>query len=173
LRYAARALGRGEADTARRVAVDWDGLERALFRRAADSEAYLDARSGEVVYVTRGWSDDHDWSDAELAEGLAAGRLVAIQPVPQATQLGWMHAFAEALDDGWPRDALLAALDAETPPRAFEDALGRFPAERLGWIGCREGRVRAVLRAWLEANDVEPEETPPGLPLDQTHQAEG
>jgi hypothetical protein len=125
------------------------------------------------VYVTRGWSDDHGFSDAELAEGLAAARLVAIEPVPQATQLGWMHAFADAFEDSWARDALLAALAAEAPLHTFEDALGRFPAERVAWIACREGRVRAVLRAWLEANDIEPDETLLDPPLDQTHQTEG
>lgn len=110
--------------------------------------------------MTRGWSDDHDWSEAELAEGLAAGRLLAIEPLPGETQLGWRHGFAAGLEDGWARDALEQALAGPSPRRAFEEALGRFPAERLCWIGCLAARERAVVRAWLEANDLEPDPDP-------------
>ena len=142
--------------------MDWDGLERALVSRSADSEAFLDTRSGELVDVTRGWSDDHSFTEAEIAEGLAAGRLVAVEPLPHETQIGWLRGFVSSLEDDWPRDALEQALGGPAPLRAFEDALGRFPAERTSWIACRRGRVKAVLRAWLEANDIEPD-----APLDQ------
>ena len=137
--------------------MDWDGLERALVSRSADSEAFLDTRSGELVDVTRGWSDDHSFTEAEIAEGLAAGRLVAVEPLPHETQIGWLRGFVSSLEDDWPRDALEHALGGPAPLRAFEDALGRFPAERTSWIACRRGRVKAVLRAWLEANDIEPD----------------
>ncbi len=129
-------------------------------RRSADSEAFLDTRSGDVVYVTRGWSDDHDLNDRELDEGLAAGRMISIQPLPRETQLGWMRGFVATLDDDWPRDALAAALVGPAPLHDFEEALGRFPSERVSWLACRRGRLAAVLRAWLEANDVEPPATP-------------
>ena len=101
----------GEEKTTRAVAIDWDGLERALTRRSRESEAFLDTRTGDIVWVTRGWSDDHGFSDPELDEGLAAHRLVPVLPVPPQTLHGWMRAFTEALDDGWPRDMLLATLE--------------------------------------------------------------
>jgi hypothetical protein len=151
----------GEADTARQVAIDWDGLERALLRRAPESQAYLDALTGDVVSLTRGWSDDHAFTDDELDEGLVARRLVPVQPLPAETERGWMTAFAESLEDGWPREGLLQALADGDPARAFEDALGYFPAVRQRWIACRRGRMRAVVRAWLEANEVEPTSEPP------------
>lgn len=72
-----------------------------------------------------------------------------------------MSAFADGLEDGWARDSLLAALADGGPVRAFEDALGYFPAERQRWLACRQGRMGAVVRAWLEANDVEPSSEPP------------
>lgn len=72
-----------------------------------------------------------------------------------------MTAFAEGLEDGWARDGLTAALADGEPVRAFEAALGFFPAERQLWIACRQARMRAVVRAWLEANDVEPTSEPP------------
>ena len=59
------------------------------------------------------------------------------------------------------RRSLLAALADGEPARAFEDALGYFPAERQRWLACRQGRMRAVVRAWLEAHDVEPTSEPP------------
>ena len=111
--------------------------------------------------MTRGWSDDHGFSDPELDEGLAARRLVPVLPVPPQTEHGWMRAFAESLEDGWPRDMLTAALDGPAPDLRFEDALGFFPEDRLRWVACRDARLGAVLRAWLEANDIEPTSEPP------------
>jgi hypothetical protein len=86
---------------------------------------------------------------------------VPVQPLPAETERGWMAAFAEGLEDGWARDGLTAALADGDPARAFEDALGYFPAERQLWLACRQGRMKAVVRAWLEANDVEPTSEPP------------
>jgi hypothetical protein len=144
-----------------RVAIDWNGLERALTRRSRESEAFLDTRTGDIVWVTRGWSDDHAFTDQELDEGLAARRLIPVLPVPPQTEQGWMRTFTESLEDGWPRDMLLAALDGPAPDLRFEDALGFFPDDRLRWVACRDARLAAVVRAWLEANDVEPTTQPP------------
>jgi hypothetical protein len=144
-----------------RVAIDWDGLERALTRRSRESEAFLDTRTGDIIWVTRGWTDDHAFTDQELDEGLAARRLVPVLPVPPETEQGWMRSFAESLEDGWPRDMLVAALEGPAADLRFEDALGFFPEDRLRWVACRDTRLAAVVRAWLEANDVEPTSAPP------------
>jgi hypothetical protein len=144
-----------------RVAIDWDGLERALTRRSRESEAFLDTRTGDIIWVTRGWTDDHAFTDQELDEGLAARRLVPVLPVPPETEQGWMRSFAESLEDGWPRDMLVAALEGPAADLRFEDALGFFPEDRLRWVACRDTRLAAVVRAWLEANDVEPTSFPP------------
>ncbi len=153
--------GAGEQGTTREVALDWDGLERALTRRSRESEAFLDTRTGDIVYVTRGWSNDHLFSDQELDEGLAAGRLVPVLPVPPETEQNWMRHFVETLADGWTRDMLMAALEQPAPDLRFEDALGYFPGDRLLWIACRNARMAAVIRAWLEANDIRPTSEPP------------
>jgi hypothetical protein len=124
-------------------------------RHPDDSRTLLDSRTGDIVYMTDGWSDDHGFSEEELGEGLAAGRLLAIEPLPPETELGWMEAFAEALEDGWARDALFDALTLPNAAEGFRAALGRHPEERLAWLACRRSRTQAVLRAWLEANDIE------------------
>jgi hypothetical protein len=152
----------GEDDTPRRVAIDWDGLERALLRRrSSETQSFLDALTGDVVSLTRGWSDDHAFTEDELDEGLVARRLVPIEPLPAATERGWMEAFVASLEDGWAKDALAAALGGREPARAFEDALGFHPSERQLWLSCRLERMRAVVRAWLEAHEVEPLGEPP------------
>jgi Uncharacterised protein family (UPF0158) len=145
----------------RHVAIDWDGLERALTRQSRESEVYLDTRSGDVVYLTRGWSDDHSFTDGELDEGLVSGRLVRIEPLPAETEHGWMTGFADSLPDGWARDGLRRALSERMPTQRFEEALGHFPRERLQWLACRGERVRAVLRTWLVASEVVPTTEPP------------
>lgn len=111
--------------------------------------------------MTRGWSDDHGFSDQELDEGLAAQRLIPVLPVPPQTEQYWMRQFVETLDDGWTRDMLMAALDQPAPDLRFEDALGYFPGDRLLWLNCRNARMAAVIRAWLEANDIQPTSEPP------------
>ena len=153
--------GAGEDGGTRGVALDWDGLERALTRRSRESEAFLDTRTGDIVYVTRGWSNDHAFSDQELDEGLAAGRLLPVLPVPPETEQNWMRHFVETLADGWTRDMLMAALELPAPDLRFEDALGYFPADRLLWIASRNARMAAVIRAWLEAHDIQPTSEPP------------
>jgi hypothetical protein len=153
--------GAGGDGGTRGVALDWDGFERALTRRSRESEAFLDTRTGDIVYVTRGWSNDHTFSDQELDEGLAAGRLLPVLPVPPETEQNWMRHFVETLADGWTRDMLKAALELPAPDLRFEDALGYFPEDRLLWIACRNARMAAVIRAWLEANDIRPTSEPP------------
>jgi len=145
----------------RSVAIDWDGLERALVRHSRESEVYLDTRTGDVVHVTRGWSDDHSFTDGDLDEGLVSGRLVPIESLPAETEHGWMTGFADSLEDGWPRDGLRRALSGRLPTLLFEEALGYFPRERLQWLACRAERVRAVVRAWLVASEVTPTTEPP------------
>lgn len=145
----------------RRVAIDWDGVERALTRHSRESEVYLDTRTGDVVYVTRGWSDDHSFTERELDDGLVSGRLVPIEPLPAETEHGWMTGFADSLEDGWPRDGLRRALSERLPTRRFEEALGYFPKERLQWLASRAERVRAVVRTWLVASDVAATTEPP------------
>jgi hypothetical protein len=145
----------------RSVAIDWEGLERALTRQARESEVYVDTRTGDLVYVTRGWSNDHGFSDPELDEGLASGRLVPVEPLPAEVEHGWMVSFAETLDDGWPRDALQSALRQGGAFRAFEEALGVFPDVRQRWLSFYQARVQSLVRAWLVANDVLPTTEPP------------
>jgi hypothetical protein len=72
-----------------------------------------------------------------------------------------MRAFVADLEDGWAKDGLSGALADAEPARAFGDALGYYPPERRLWLACRQGRMMAVVRAWLEANDVEPTTEPP------------
>ncbi len=153
---AAESSGSAEVPRTRQVDLDWEGLARALLRPAAGVVTYLDTQNGEVVELIDGWSQDHGFSEQELAEGLVSGRLITIEPLPEQTVYGWMSAFTTGLEDGWARDALQQALAGLVPMRSFEETLGRFPRERLGWLARREAREAAVLRAWLEAKDISP-----------------
>jgi hypothetical protein len=149
-----------EGETARQVELDWDGLMRALLWPAPGAEAYLDVLTGEIVALVDGWSDDHAFSEQELAEGLATGRLLAIEPLPREMERGFMRTFAAGLPDGWARDALQEALGSAAPMRGFGEALGRFPRERLEWLSCHERHLLASVAAWLETNSIEPTTVP-------------
>ena len=135
----------GEADEAppaplQPVDIDWRALEWAVEHGAADEPAFLHTQTGELTYLT-----------AAQAAGLSAEQpLLRLEPLGAAEETEWMQSFVEGLDDDWPRDALVdALLLAETPRHAFEQALGRFPAERLRWLACRHERLRHRLLSWL------------------------
>jgi hypothetical protein len=149
-------VGAAETRRSRQVPLDWGGLERALLRPIPGVVTCLDTHAGDVVELIDGWSEDHGFSEQELAEGLASGRLIRIEPLPQETVQGWMVTFVAELEDGWARDALQQALAGLLPIRLFEETLGRFPQERLAWLARREARQAAVLRAWVEAKDIAP-----------------
>ncbi len=135
-------------------------------RRRDDSETYLDTRSGEVVYLTRGWSDDHGFSEEELAEGLVSGRLLPVAPLPPETEHGWMVRLRRGARGRLGSRCPVGRADAARACRGrFQATLGRFPQERLAWLACRRGRIRALVRAWFEANEIEPATEPGGSSL--------
>lgn len=142
---AAIAEGNAEASSEAELPVDWRALEWAADHGAADEPAFLDTRTGELVYLA-----------VESAAGVAGGgSLVQLPMLTGGEEIEWMQRFVERLDDDWPRDALIdALLLAEAPRRAFEQALGRFPAERMRWLGYRRERLRRRIEAWLQENGI-------------------
>ena len=82
----------------RRVPVEWDDLEMALTWRSDEYHYYLDLGDGKVVtYATWGSGEDGDLSEEQFDEGLAAGRLVKVEPLPSSTEYGWMAEFAASV----------------------------------------------------------------------------
>lgn len=135
----------------RPVDVDWRALEWAVEHGAADEPAFLHTQTGELVDLTAG----------ERAGVSGEPPLLCLEPLAGAEETEWMQSFVEELDDDWPRDALIdALLLAEAPRQAFEQALGRFPAERLRWLACRRERLRQRLLSWLAAHGLVPSEGP-------------
>ena len=83
------AAGPGSAPPPRRVPVDWDDLEMALTWRSDECNYYLDFGNGKVLtHPTWGSGVDGDLSEEEFDEGLAAGRLVKVEPLPSSTEYG-------------------------------------------------------------------------------------
>ena len=138
------AEGAAQASSEAELPVDWRALEWAADHGAADEPAFLDKRTGELAYLT-----------VEAAAAFPEGSLVQLPMLTGGEEIEWMQQFVERLDDDWPRDALIdALLLAEAPRRAFEQALGRFPAERMRWLGYRSERLRRRIEAWLQENGI-------------------
>lgn len=135
------------------VAIDWDDLEMALtWHDPEGSRHFLHLETGEVVLWTR--DGDTPSSDA-IDEGLADGRLVAIDPLPSSIEYGWMEEFVATVRNAGLRRQLEAALGGNRPFRRFKDVLADHPAERERWFAFHGERLRAAAREWLEENGIE------------------
>jgi hypothetical protein len=165
-RIAARLRGTDEeppmsVPRPRRVPVDWDDLEMALTWRS-DEHNYLDLGNGSVLtHPLWGSDEDGDPSEEQLDEGLAAGRLVKIEPLPSSTEYGWMAEFAASVRNSRVRELLDVALDGRGAFRRFKDVLAGYPTEREQWFPFRDQGVREAMREWLAEQRIEPTTAPP------------
>ena len=140
----------------RRVPVDWDDLEMALTWRSDECNYFLDLGDGKVVtYATWGSGEDGDLSEEEIDEGLAAGRLVKVEPLPSSTEYGWMAEFAASVRNRHVRELLDVALHGRGAFRRFKDVLAGYPAERERWFAFRDERMREAIAEWLADHDIE------------------
>lgn len=142
----------------KRLSIDSDDLEMALTWRSDEGGHYLDLATGEVVTWT-GHEDD-ELSEDEIDVGLAAGRLLAIEPLPSSVEYGWMQEFAVSVADPSLQKLLEVALDGSGAFRRFKGVLADHPAERERWFAFRGERLREAMREWLEENEIEPRTEP-------------
>jgi hypothetical protein len=136
----------------RRLKIDWGELEAALTWRDPESEYWLDLTSGEIMMWTR---DGDRPSEEDIDDGVAGGRLIAIDPLPSSVEYGWMEEFAATVSDAGLRQDLEHALGGKRPFRRFKDVLCDRPAERARWFAFYGERVRAAARDWLDENGIE------------------
>jgi hypothetical protein len=143
---------------AMRIALD--ELVMALEDNSGLVEWYLDGETGEVLRLSDALLGE---SDEELAARIEAGpdRYHSIEPLPPSA--GWrrMADFVETVPDAALRSRLESALHGKKPFRAFKDMLLDSPAERERWFRFKDAFYRAQALAWLEAEGIEAELTPP------------
>jgi hypothetical protein len=133
------------------VDVDWEGLTVAFAARSKLMNHFLDRSSGEVHAHLNG--------SPELREALLHERSGRYLRIPKSTpdvDAARCRAFAPGMKSGPVREKALEALDAGGPG-AFRDALIASPEDEAAWFVFRDRRVRAELRAWLEAQGVRAE----------------
>ena len=131
--------------------VDWEGLTVAFAARSMLMNHFLDRSSGEVHAHLNG--------SPELREALLHERSGRYLRVPKSTpdvDAARCRAFAPGMKSAAVREKALAALDAGGPG-AFREALIASPEDEAAWFVFRDRRVRAELRAWLEAQGVRAE----------------
>ncbi len=132
--------------------VDLDDLQVALTRCSDEDGMYLDIGTAEVVSYA---GLEPELAAGEIDSGLAAGRLVPIEPLPSSVEHGWMEEFVETVAAAALRRRLEDALARRRAPfRQFKDVLAGHPAERERWFAFHDERVREAARAWLEENGV-------------------
>jgi hypothetical protein len=125
--------------------LDWEGLTVAFAARSKLMNHFLDRASGEVHAHLNG--------SPELREALLHERSGRYLRIPKSTpdvDAARCRDFAPSMKSASVRARALAALDAEGP-NGFREALVASPEDEKAWFVFRDRRVRAELRAWLEA----------------------
>ncbi len=143
----------------RRLPIDWDGLELALTWPADKGGCWLDLATGEVIRWM-GPADENVSSD-DIDDGLAEGRLIAIDSIESKVRYDWMAEFIASLTHASLRRDLDRALAGRRPFRAFKDVLLDHPSDRERWFAFETERVRQHAREWLEDEGIEPTTEPP------------
>jgi hypothetical protein len=139
--------------------LDWHALEDAVSFLSHDSGAYLDRKTGEILY----------WSNPEVSgvvddteERVAAEpeRYAAVEAPNSDEEWQWMAAFAETTE-GPPRSQLAAALDGAGAFRRFKNVLLGFPEERARWFAFREEQLHAYIDRFVDALQLSVDNPPP------------
>jgi hypothetical protein len=123
---------------------------------------YLDRQTGEVL----SWSSEHDEPEhiQQVIDRIDAepDRYLRIEPCDSRTEWGWMADFIDTVTEPRLEQQLALAIRGRGAFRRFKDVLVDYPAERERWFAYWSERLRADIRRWLEANDVEAEAPPEG-----------
>jgi len=144
------------------VPVDRDDLEIALTWRSDEWASYLSLRTGEVQRRRRWVSDaeEGELSEEAVEEGIVAGWLVPVEPLPSSVEHGWMAEFAATVGEARTRDRLEVGLDGRGALRRFKNVLLDHPDERERWFAFRDERLRAAAREGSVEHGIEPTTTP-------------
>lgn len=100
-------------------------------------------------------------SEEAVDAGLAAGWLLAVEPLESHEEYEWMVQFAGSVDDSRLRELLEVALDGRGAFRRFKDVLARWPKERERWYAFRDACLRNAMQEWLTAHEIESTIAPP------------
>ncbi|HEX8143360.1 MAG TPA: UPF0158 family protein [Pyrinomonadaceae bacterium] len=144
--------------------IDRETLIAAVETELPDVEHFLDLRTGEILTIVGGVSDDEAEMDAldEIARdnrhlaSLVRAEPDCYEPVPQiAPEAGfrWMQEFAASIADERLRAKLQKVLrecDDECF-KAFRRALKHAPEEeRERWFAFRNEKIAEFVEAWIE-----------------------
>lgn len=117
----------------------------------SDSNSYLDAETGEILFTGDGVEEEtpRDIDDNP--------RYLWIEPLESHESFRIMEGFVASIGDAKAAARLADVLSRPKPFRRFRDALLDYPALRLAWFAF-EGTAHASLaQAWCEANGIEAE----------------
>jgi hypothetical protein len=144
------------------TAVDWLELELA-FRDSTGTESYLDTRSGEVVAVVPGFSDE-----ADLRQRIAEDpdRFAQIEPVDTSYSRAVMRSFIHDVATGELKARLEEAESAQFGGlKRCLDVLGEESGALNKYHRFEQSRLWSHIEAFLDAQGVTADSRPPSVEL--------
>lgn len=140
------------------LTLDWDALEVAVERNAADTESFLDLATGQVVAIVAG-DPEAPLRRSEVSENIR--NYLRIEPASSREQYRWMERFVGSVADPQLRERLIISIDGKGAFRRFKDVLLAYPAERERWFAYRAELLHWHIQQWLDEHGLSPTNLPP------------
>jgi hypothetical protein len=142
----------------RQIPLDWDALETAVERNAADTESFLNLTTGHVVTIVQG-DPEAPLLKQQVADNIRD--FIRVEPASSREQYRWMERFVSSVADDALRERLVISIDGKGAFRRFKDVLLAYPAERERWFGYRADLLHWHISNWLRENGLEAASEPP------------
>ncbi len=132
------------------IEVRWDDFEAAFFIGSPDAQYFFNRETGETVYTSH---MDGETVRERILRQTKADPWIAIPRATPDDGLAEIRAFAEAQEDEALKAKLLAALETNHPPMAFNKALD--PESRRRWRAALQAGIERRLLAFCTEHELE------------------
>jgi hypothetical protein len=126
---------------ARQLKIDLEEL--GMIFSSSDVEAYLNRRTGEILF------DEMLTNEPDLEE------YIEIPHEPSSEVYDDIAAFIEFLADNTIKEKLSSAIQGKGAFRRFKDVLREYPIDQEKWFAFSAERLEKRMRDWLESEDIE------------------
>ncbi len=132
------------------VPADLEEICDAFEDYSVNHRYYLDFKTGEIIFITKGKEESEEQIDEWFAECC-----IAIPKISSSDGCENMEHFIESVEDEALQKKLCIAIDGKGAFRRFKNVLLRHPEEREKWFKFQNARVKERVREWLEDECIE------------------
>ncbi len=140
------------------IRIDWEELELACERNAANVISFLDLETGAVLVFYQESEEERERFRQVKTQG---SRYLEVVPVPPKDQYKWMEKFVSTITDEELKERILVAIDGKGAFRRFKDLLVHYPGARERWFAYRGLHLHDYINNWIVEHGILLAEDPP------------